>query len=90
MTRKSVQLIREGERVAEVSVEIEEAGAWGATVGFADIAKLDRVRRALRAGDIRGALEDAKVYRLVPEIDGGVSARGFGEDPQTPLNHKPK
>ena len=85
MTHKSVQLIREGEHLAEVSVELEDVGEWGASMGYAEIAKLDRVRRALRSGNIRDALQEAKVFRLVPESGGEVSALGFGEDPQEPI-----
>lgn len=85
MTHNSVQLIREGEHLAEVSVKLEEVGEWGACMGHAEIAKLDRVRRALRAGNIRDALEDAKVFRLVPESDREVPAVGFGENPQEPI-----
>ncbi|WP_454286869.1 hypothetical protein [Rhizobium arsenicireducens] len=54
-------------------------------MGYAEIAKLDRVRRALRAGNIRGALEEAKVFRLVPEGGDEVPVLGFGEDPQKPI-----
>lgn len=82
MTHKSVQLIREGEHLAEVRVQLEDVGEWGASMGLAEIAKLDRVRRALRAGDIRGALKEAKVFRLIPESDGEGPALGFGENPQ--------
>ena len=85
MTHKSVQLIREGEHLAEVSVELEDVGEWGASMGYAEIAKLDRVRRALRAGNIRGALQEARVFRLVPESGDEGPALGFGENPQEPI-----
>lgn len=67
MTHRSVQLIREGEHLAEVTVELEDVGEWGAAMGHTEIAKFHRVRRALRAANIRGALQEAKVFRLVPE-----------------------
>jgi predicted RecB family endonuclease len=85
MTHKSVQLIREGEHLAEVPVELEDVGEWGASMGHAGIAKLDRVRRALRAGNIRGALQEARVFRLVPESGDEDPALGFGENPQEPI-----
>lgn len=85
MMQKAVQLIREGEHLAEVTVKLEEVGEWGASMGYADIAKLDRVRRALRAGNIRGALQEAKVFRLVPESGDEGTALGFGENPQEPI-----
>lgn len=85
MTHRSVQLIREGEHLAEVAVELEEVGEWGPSMGHAEFAKLDRVRRALRAGKILGALQEAKVFRLVPGGGGEVPVLGFGENPQEPI-----
>lgn len=80
-----MQLIREGEHLAEVTVELEDVGEWGAAMGHAEIAKLHRVRRALRAANIRGALQEAKVFRLVPEGGDEGPALGFGENPQEPI-----
>lgn len=82
MTHKSVQLIREGEYLAEVPVRLEDVGDWGPCMGLAEIAKLDRVRNALRVGNMREALGEAKVFRLIPESEGERSALGFGENPQ--------
>ena len=81
MSVRSVQLVREGEFAAEVTVDLIEAGEWGAGIGPSDIQKLDRVRRALRAGDIDAAGRDGRVYRLVPE-----PLSGFGEPPQGGLD----
>ena len=67
MSRKSRQLIQEGRYAAEVEVDlIPDDDAWGPYVGMADIKKLDRVRLALRRGDIAAASREAKVFELLP------------------------
>lgn len=69
MSIKSMaKLVREGDLVAEVTVELrEDAGDWSPTISVEDATKLDEVRRALRSGDVRRAsgLAD-RVYRLTP------------------------
>jgi hypothetical protein len=66
--RTSLRLVREGEYVAEVAVELlEEEGAWAPYLSVGEANKLDVVREALRAGDLRRASELAeRVYRLTP------------------------
>lgn len=66
--RTSRKLVREGDLAAEVAVELlEDAGAWSPALSVADATKLDEVRRALRAGDLRLASRLAeRVYRLTP------------------------
>ena len=69
MSRRSIQrLVREGELVAEVEVELVEAeGGWTPYLSLDDAYKLDAVRDALRAGDVRRASQMAdRVYRLTP------------------------
>jgi hypothetical protein len=69
MSRRSTKrLVREGEFVAEVDVELIEAeGAWTPCLSLEDAYKLDDVRDALRAGDIARASQVAnRVYRLTP------------------------
>jgi len=69
MSRRSTKrLVREGEFVAEVDVELLEAeGAWTPYLSLEDAYKLDDVRDALRAGDIAHASKLAnRVYRLTP------------------------
>ena len=69
MSRRSTKrLVREGEFVAEVDVELLEAeGAWTPYLSLEDAYKLDDVRDALRAGDIARASKVAnRVYRLTP------------------------
>ena len=69
MTGKSTKrLVREGEFVAEVDVSLVEAqGGWTPYLSLEDAYKLDDVRDALRAGDIKRASQLAtRVYRLTP------------------------
>lgn len=62
------RLVREGDLIAEVSVElVETAGAWSPYLSFDDANKLDDVRDALRAGDLgRASMLSDCVYRLTP------------------------
>jgi hypothetical protein len=67
MSRKSKQLIHEGKYAAEIEVDlIPDDGAWGPYVGAPDVRKLDRVRLALRRGDIAAASREARVFELLP------------------------
>ena len=69
MNTKSVtRLVREGAFVAEVDVTLVEAsGAWAPYLSLEDAYKLDDVRDALRAGDVKRAARLAsRVYRLTP------------------------
>lgn len=64
----SMKLVREGDLVAEVRVELlDDAGAWSPSLSVGDATKLDDLRRALRSGDGRRASDLAEhVYRLTP------------------------
>ncbi|HEX9729671.1 MAG TPA: hypothetical protein VGA37_14300 [Gemmatimonadales bacterium] len=66
--RTTMRLVREGEYVAEVAVELlEEEGAWSPYISVGETSRLDAVREALRVGDLRRASELAeRVYRLTP------------------------
>ena len=67
MQRKTVKLIHEGKYAAEVSVDlIEDDTAWSPYLSPEDVRKLDRVRLALRRGDVAAAAREAKVYALTP------------------------
>jgi len=67
MTRKSVQMIHEGKFAAEVSIDlIEDETGWSPYVSADDVRKLDRVRLALRRGDVASAAREAQVYELLP------------------------
>lgn len=64
----TARLVREGEFVADVDIELVEGeGAWTPYLSLEDAYKLDDVRDALRAGDIDRASRLARrVYRLMP------------------------
>lgn len=66
--RSTKRLVREGELVAEVDVTLLEAeGNWTPYLSLDDAYKLDDVRDALRAGDVKRASQLAnRVYRLTP------------------------
>jgi hypothetical protein len=66
--RSTTRLVREGDLVAEVGVTLLEGeGGWTPYLSLEDSYKLDDVRDALRAGDIRRAVKLAdRVYRLTP------------------------
>jgi hypothetical protein len=68
ISKPTSRLVREGEFVAEVAVVLVEAeGGWTPYLSLEDAYKLDDVREALRAGDLKRAsrLSD-RVYRLMP------------------------
>ena len=66
--KSSKRLVREGDLVAEVDVElIEGQGGWAPYLSLEDAYRLDDVREALRAGDVKRASQLAsRVYRLTP------------------------
>ena len=69
MTSKlSQRLVREGDLVAEVDVQLVEVqGGWAPYLSLEDACKLDDVRGALRAGDVKRASQLAsRLYRLMP------------------------
>lgn len=67
MKHTVTRLVHAGKYVAEVSVEsIPDDEAWGPYYSIDDARKLERVRKALEAGDLRGASRDAKVFEMKP------------------------
>ena len=63
--KQHLKLVREGEYVAEVPVElIEDDTGWSPYLSMDDAKKLDAVREALRREDLASATALAKVYRL--------------------------
>ena len=66
--KSSKRLVREGSLAAEVDVTVVEAdGGWTPYLSIDDAYKLDDVRDALKAGDIKRASRLAtRVYRLTP------------------------
>jgi hypothetical protein len=67
-TRRQVKLVREGQYVAEVEVELidDKEEGWAPYLSLEDVEKLDAVRKALRAGEVEEAGRLAKVFRLMP------------------------
>ena len=67
-TKAARRLVREGDFVAEVDVDIiEDEGGWAPYLSLDDAYRLDDVREALRAGDLKRAARLAShVYRLMP------------------------
>ncbi len=66
-TKPVTKLIREGNYVAEVDVElIINEDEWSPYLSLEDAYKLDDVRQALRRGDLDLATKLARVYTLTP------------------------
>jgi hypothetical protein len=66
--RSTLRLVREGDLVAEVAVTLVDIDCgWSPYLSLEDSYKLDDVRDALRAGNVRRAAKVAdRVYRLTP------------------------
>lgn len=64
-SRRRVKLVREGQYVAEVDVElIEDDTGWSPFLSPEDAYKLDDVRDALRRRDFKVAANLARVFEL--------------------------
>lgn len=67
MTWTRKHLIHEGQYAAEIEVAYEDSELpWGPIVAKEDVFKTDRVRLALRRGDVKAAAKEAKVFELLP------------------------
>jgi len=67
--RQKIKLVHEGQYVAEVTVEVTESEqGWSPTISVEDAYKLDDVREALKAGDLKSAAQYGRVYELKPVI----------------------
>ena len=67
MNRKTTRLVHAGKYVAEVDVElIPNDDAWGPYLSVDDGVKLERVQKALEAGDLKAAAALARVYEMTP------------------------
>jgi hypothetical protein len=67
MSRIRKQIIHEGHYAAELEIKIDDDGSpWGPTVDKDDVLRTDRVRLALRRGDVASAAREAKVFELLP------------------------
>jgi hypothetical protein len=64
---KAKRLVREGSYIAEVDVTlIEDNHEWAPFIPAEDMRKMDKVRLALRGGDIAAASKLARVYEMKP------------------------
>ena len=62
----SFRFIHEGKYAADVQVDLDyDDNEWGPTLLPADVQKLERVRLALRRGDIKAAAKEASVFELM-------------------------
>jgi hypothetical protein len=69
-SRRKVKFVHEGQYVAEVEVEVTESDqGWNPTISLEDAYKLDDVREALKAGDLKSASLYGRVYELRPIIN---------------------
>ena len=67
MSHTVSRLVHAGKYVAEVLVEsMPDDEAWGPYLSLADALKLERVEKALKAGDLKAASKEARVYELTP------------------------
>jgi hypothetical protein len=65
--RQQTKIVREGNYLAEISVELLETDdGWSPYHSLEDAYKLDDLREALRNEDLQKALKIAKVYSLKP------------------------
>ena len=67
MSRQSIEIIHEGRYAAQVPIEVvDDDSPWSPTLSLDEMRKLDRVRLALRRGDIAAAAKEARVFELLP------------------------
>ena len=67
MNQKAVRFVHADKYAAKVEVElIPDDGAWGPYLSRDDAMKLDRVRIALKRGDVAAAAREAHVFELTP------------------------
>lgn len=66
-TKHRTKLVHAGDYVAEVDVALIEAEeGWSPYLSLEDACKLDEVREALQAGDLKKARALSRVFRLMP------------------------
>ena len=67
MKKRQTRLIREGDYLAEVDVELLITGkGWSPYLSLEDAYRLDDVRQSLREGNVEAAARHSRVYRLTP------------------------
>ncbi len=66
-TQARTKVIHESGYAAEVDVEVlDTEDGWAPYLSLSDAKKLDAVRKALQAGDLRQATQMARVFELTP------------------------
>jgi len=64
---KKIKRVYEAGYIAEVEIGLHgHEEPWGPYLDREDVYKLDRVRAALRAGNVAEAMKEARVFRLTP------------------------
>jgi len=59
--------IHEGKYVAEIDVELIDADeGWAPYLPIEEALKLDKIREALRSGDLKSASKTARLYKMQP------------------------
>jgi len=67
--RRKIKFVHEGQYVAEVAVEVTVSDqGWSPTISLEDAYKLDDVREALKAGDLKTAAQYGLVYEMRPIV----------------------
>lgn len=65
--RQHTKIVREGEYMAEVDIELMDTEeGWSPYLSLEDAKKLDEVREFLRQGDIKTAAKQARIFVLRP------------------------
>ncbi len=66
-SRQKIKYVHEGQYVAEVIVQVDDSeSGWSPTISLADAYRLDDVKAALKAGDLKTAEQYGSVYELKP------------------------
>ncbi|RMG56020.1 MAG: hypothetical protein D6723_01390 [Acidobacteria bacterium] len=69
MTKRKTKFIHEGKYVVEVDVElIVDETEWSPYLSLEEACKLDKIKGALREGNLKAAAELANVYELHPIV----------------------
>jgi len=65
--RQVTKLVKEGEYLAQVDVELIITGeGWSPYLSLEDACRLDDIRQSLRKGDLEAAARHSRVYKLTP------------------------
>lgn len=68
-SRRKIKFVHEGQYVAEVTVEVTVSDqGWSPTISLEDKYKLDDVREALKAGDLKTAAQYGLIYEMRPIV----------------------